>query len=506
MGWWRIEGRRVNQSDKNTSSDNIHHEPGSVTPPTTAQTPECERQTTNRSEIQSSHDAPAPPCRPRAPKKPMIQQDADVDVRKSTPSPLWRPRSPSSWTEPMSLRHVANGPGPTDSLAYLCSVEIQASGGDSGKTVVYTDRGLSRPLLEHFGAQRDPMDMTRFTTLLVSGSPLLLPGTGTFPHPQTSDQWRITHTVPTSVSIRREANTDTWDVSGLPAANTKTATSYTGSLYGNSGSFVCGGADGCRVQVVPTYNAPALPAGQTTDTRLTAPAPLTSVAVSVTAGTLFFKPSGSPTLQLYEDGPVGSDDEYMVFGYWREDPTSAAADYQVGVFAQAFTDNVDAATDGDGTSRPIPDNFTATYDGTAVGMYVEQDPNNAVDTHRQGEFVADVFLQVNGADESIQGTIDDFVTTPTGGSAEPRTSSRWVVRLLNAPDNGNNSSTAVIENLTGVKHGSWGYAYVPAHEHAAFDTPTATPTGTIPPAVTGTFNTRIEDFVHLLGAFGAEKR
>ena len=29
------------------------------------------------------------------------------------------------------------------------------SGGDSGKTVVYTDRELSRPLLEHFGDLRD---------------------------------------------------------------------------------------------------------------------------------------------------------------------------------------------------------------------------------------------------------------------------------------------------------------------------------------------------------------
>ena len=34
----------------------------------------------------------------------------------------------------------------------------------------------------------------------------------------------------------------------------------------------------------------------------------------------------------------------------------------------------------------------ATYDGVAVGAYVEQDPNDPVDTHRQGEFTADVFL------------------------------------------------------------------------------------------------------------------
>ena len=52
---------------------------------------------------------------------------------------------------------------------------------------------------------------------------------------------------------------------------------------------------------------------------------------------LYFKP-GSQALQLYEGGPVGvDDDEYMVFGYWREDPTSAAGVYQFKVFAEAET-------------------------------------------------------------------------------------------------------------------------------------------------------------------------
>ena len=73
MGWWRVEGRRVNQSDENTSSDNLRHEPDSVTPPTAAPTLKGRRRTANRPQIQSSHDAPAPPCRPGAPKTPMIQ-------------------------------------------------------------------------------------------------------------------------------------------------------------------------------------------------------------------------------------------------------------------------------------------------------------------------------------------------------------------------------------------------------------------------------------------------
>ena len=70
---------------------------------------------------------------PRAPRKLMIQQDADADARTSTASSFRRSRLPSTSVKPMSLRHVANGPGPTDPLAYLCSVEIQARPADSGE-------------------------------------------------------------------------------------------------------------------------------------------------------------------------------------------------------------------------------------------------------------------------------------------------------------------------------------------------------------------------------------
>ena len=314
--------------------------------------------------------------------------------------------------------------------------------------------------------------MTRFDL----AGPLMLPAS--IPQPQISMKWRITHPVSTSVA------TDPNSVGNPPAdaVAAKTATSYAGSLYGKSGSFVCGGTDDCQVEVTPTY-APSPVNGRHA---------LQSVAVVATGtgGTpdLFFKPSGSPTLELYTGGPVGADSEYMVYGYWREDPTSAASDYLVDVFAQAFNTNTG--------NTSIPNSFTATYDGTAVGMYVEQDPNNAVDTHRQGEFTADVFLEVsNAASTTIRGTIDDFVTTPTDGSAAPRTSARWVVRLLNTPDTDGN--TAVIDNLTGIKSGGWESQFVHAHQYATDNTP---------PAVTGTFNTRILDFVHLLGAFGAEKR
>ena len=366
------------------------------------------------------------------------------------------------------------------------------SGGDSGKTVVYTDRELSRPLLDHFGAQRDSTDKTRFNLTLAdadTATNLGLPAA--IDHPQTSMKWRVTHGFSTSVGGT------TADPAVPDTPDTKTAASYSGSLYGKSGSFVCGTVDGCQVQIAPAYANTAGDNGRFA---------LESVAVTATdSGTLHFKPSGSPSLQLYGGGLVGADTEYMVFGYWREDPTSPAADYQVRAFAEVII------APGGQAQTTVPTTFTATYDGTAVGMYVEQDPNDPVDTHRQGEFTADVYLEAAGR-TTISGTIDDFQTTPTGGSVAPRTAERWVVRLMNAAASGRtetdgiiDGTTAYIDNLSGVKRGTWDSTFVPAHEHADTDLDMADAQKT-PPAVTGTFDTRIENFVQLIGAYGAEVR
>ena len=365
-------------------------------------------------------------------------------------------------------------------------------GADSGKTVVYTDRELSRSLLEHFGDQRDASDMTRFnlTGPLAPGTDKEIPHFSTTPPVTTT--WRISHGIRPAVSQVDDPDfvdnpADDNDVPGkvfppnAVADNTRMGSSFTGYLFGLSGHFVCAGGTNCQVQVVPDYADTADSNGRYA---------LESVSVGVTAtggGMLYFRPGSSP-LRLYEGGPVGADVQYMVFGYWREDPTSAAADYEVGVFAQAF-DHEDTAVSTD-MSTDAPASFTATYDGTAVGMYVEQDPTNPVDTHRQGEFTADVDLSISGTLSTLTGTIDDFVTMPTDGSAAPRTSDRWVVDLAAGGD-------ARIRTLTGVKAGNWVSDFVPAHQYAADDEP---------PAVTGTFNTRVADFVHLLGAFGAEKR
>ena len=369
----------------------------------------------------------------------------------------------------------------------LRSATMTLSGtGDTGKTVIYTDRELSRKLLDHYGSLRDPADMTRFG--LETGA--LVITDGSIAHtttPTVSTVWRISHDITASVAAvdgddtdddPNDPSTTLRDDFPATAATTKMKNSYTGYLHGLSGTFVCSVAD-CQVTVtVAETNYGSLTNGRYA---------LQSVVVGTTVGTgtenLRFKPSTSATLQLYEGGPVGADTEYMVFGYWREDPASPAGVYQYSVFAE-----VEAATG----AQAVPGTFSATYDGTAVGAYVEKDPGAAVDTYRQGEFTADVQLTATSA-TAVSGTIDDFVTMPTGGSTAPKTADRWVLTLSSTPA----TNTVSLGQLAGTTVGGWNHEFVPAHATAAAATPTA---------VVGVFDARIEDLVSIVGAFGAEKR
>ena len=342
--------------------------------------------------------------------------------------------------------------------------------GDTGKTVVYTDRELNRVLLDHYDNSRDGTDMTRLditaadlgTGVTITGGVFNEASTvWTLNHGQSRNLAGVDHDSDSATPRQRPAD---------PAASTPRA-SYSGSLHGVSGTFQCGGAS-CELQVTPSY------AGSQGDEGTSFA--LQSVTLANVGGTgLFFKPSSSAaTIPLYSGGPVGVDAEYMVFGYWREDPSSPAGVYQFEAFAQAFE-----------TTTDVP---TATYDGTAVGAYAEKDPSEAVDTWRQGEFVADVFLEADGT--NVSGTIDDFVTTPRGGSTAPKTADRWVVTLADVTPGTDGDVTL---NLPGVTTGTWAFQLVSAHDNATDTTATA---------VTGTFDARIEDSVAIVGAFGAEER
>ena len=388
---------------------------------------------------------------------------------------------------------------------------------NTGKTVVYSDRELSRPLLEHFGSLRDTVNPNQlmftdeqlgFSMVDADGESTDGDAVATVGSSTIMDMWKLTHGIPKTVArdlITDEDGDPVLDSDGdrTYQANTerqaaKTKKSYPLSLFGIGGTLVAAG--GGDVIVTPTFEVdPDNPARSL----------LQSVEVSGTG--LRFDPSGSPSVHFYNGSDFLGDYEYMVFGYWREDPKSPASPYDsgaIGVFADAINHT---------TSVAVPATFTATYRGKAVGLYVEQEQTDAIDTHRQGEFVANAILRVGteagvaAARNTITGTIRDFDATPTGGSSEPESVGRWVVRL--------NTQTAdnpiTLNNQSGETGGAWNHEYVQAHQYAGgSDAERA-----IPPAVTGTFNAFIGDIardadvtsrvagdsLHIIGAFGAHR-
>ena len=392
--------------------------------------------------------------------------------------------SPVEITVPAKGRLTLKTSGKTTTLAgagIRSTTFALTLGGSPLKRLVYTDRELTRQLLAHYGNSRDSGDMTRLDIANTNLGTAVTITNGVIS--ETSKTWDIAHGVKTSlagVSVDHDSDPATPMQRQRPAnpENPKPKPKYSGKLHGVPGTFVCGG-DTCQIQLTPTYEGSENEVGDSFD--------LTSVALSNVGGTgLFFKPTNSAaTISLYEGGPVGTDQEYMVFGYWLESPKSPAEEPEFGVFFEAKDVT---------SSKDLPASINARYDGTAVGVYAEKDPNEAVDTWRQGEFTAAASLQVNGAPGTITGTIRNFTTMPTGGSGQPVTSSRWVVKL-------NPSNVVNFEGLAGATSegdGSWTHRYTKAHATAASDV--------VPPGVVGAFEAEINNLLHMAGAFGAHKQ
>ena len=361
--------------------------------------------------------------------------------------------------------------------------------GGTNTTVVYTDRELSRVLLDHYASTESMENPGQFTL------PSLTSTTNLY-HQTTS-----TLTIPERLLISSRGGLP----SSIPADETgdrgreEVRTSFSGSVQGVSGTFRCQG-DGCMLTAMGTYHdadddLPETPADPNANR-------LDMVTLVPTSGMIYFKPSNAAaSVSLCENTAqcLVDDTEYMAFGWWREAPANAVDEYKFEVFA-----NVEGTA---GTNSSL--DGTAEYDGTAVGMYVEQGGLGGTGvTTKQGEFTADVRLDVDFDNDAsdvndIEGTIDGFRTTPTGGSSAPTTSSTWVVKLVAADaanmDTLTGSDSATIPIRGASSTGAWSYTFVDNHATA--------PTGNDqlqPPAVTGTFNTRIPNLLHLVGAFGAE--
>ena len=177
--------------------------------------------------------------------------------------------------------------------------------------------------------------------------------------------------------------------------------SFSGSLNGVGGKFECADADCMTLTAVYESDVPG--------------AKLTGLTVT---GIETFKPN-SPTATVSlcakpRSQCAATDTDYMAFGYWRSETTDGSYAFEPFAFGPDLKSSAPTAA------------MNASFNGTAVGMYVEQDKAGAAITKKQGEFVADARLDHDGS--GLTGTIDGFKTTPTGGSSAPSTTG-WIVKL-----------------------------------------------------------------------------
>ena len=349
--------------------------------------------------------------------------------------------------------------------------------------VVITDLESTRRVLDHHFQQREGTDdaAKRGTARLVvdtnipfgasignilaSDSQIRITGHG-FPSTQT----KIPQTLKTPTTISGQV---------YPATSISATTTYS-----VSGRFECGVVTGCEVRLTPTY--------ADMDGTVT----LTGVALGVSdkdgndasSAVLYFKPT---TASIPLDGSLGADivdAQYMVFGYWLTEPPASTPDpeysYQVfgNVIGRAGTLEVD--------------DVSASFKGTAVGVYVAQSGTATDLSKRQGEFTAAVNLNVDTATPAnLKGNIGTFKTTPLGGSTTPTDRDQWLVDLASVAPGSVGTATIKIPGTT--SQGGWRFGLVGNHVGAdGADNPSA---------AVGVFDTRIEDRLHLSGAFGAAR-
>ena len=340
----------------------------------------------------------------------------------------------------------------TISAPGLRGARLTRTRGGTQKSVVYTDIELSRSLIKNY----DPdADATTLTFPLAD-----VPEGARADFLRDEDAVEITSHGFRS-SRRYEADgttlkTDADDNELDPL--TKMGSSFTGKVHGISGTFQCSTSCTLTASYSSDNKLETLTISDVADVTFK-PGSLTATTASTAAVSLCAAPRSRCAV---------TDSDYMAFGYWRSEPSNAQGDYEFELFAFGPT-----------LISTGPTGSTAEYNGTAVGMYVEQNQVGTAEvTKKQGEFIADARLDYDGSD--LSGTIDSFKTTPTGGSGAPSTTG-WVVEL-----NGDESTTLDRHGPDGV--GNWTHKFT-----------------TDGSAVVGTFESELEEVLHIVGAFGARQ-
>ena len=216
----------------------------------------------------------------------------------------------------------------TTSLAGLRGAKLTRKRGGTDTTVVYTDRELSRKLLDHYGSAVATAKTAGYPGQFQVPTAVFDKGDdGTNFFTQSKSTVPIGKRVSLSYSSTSIPSSIASTVTGSNRTKTQTKASFSGKLHGVSGTFRCEAAD-CMLTATGTY--------RDTDYTVTADQNKLYQVTLSSSQNIYFKPdSKTATVSLCADTAqcLKDDAEYMAFGWWREEPANALADYKFGVFA-----------------------------------------------------------------------------------------------------------------------------------------------------------------------------
>ena len=246
-----------------------------------------------------------------------------------------------------------------------------------------------------------------------------------------------------------------------------------GSFHGVSGTYYCtpAASSTCAVQVA----AKGFTLGGTADA---------DNAFTVGGGTWTFKPSNAEARVMSTP-----DTSYASYGWWLH--TAANGD----LTASAFVDRKGAAEAASGITAL---QGTATYMGGAVGKYALSSTTGG--TNDAGHFTARAMLEANFNDDTISGTIDNFMGA--GGAKD------WSVELMTSAisDGGAITGTAA-DAAAGAQMTQWTIGETAADAAGSWSgSLQENGDDGVPAIATGTFYSTYGTAGKMVGAFGANKQ
>ena len=209
-------------------------------------------------------------------------------------------------------------------------------------------------------------------------------------------------------------------------------------------------------------------------------------AIQFTAGTWTFVHDKDEKINV-------PDQHYLSFGYWMLKPASATGEYE---FASFYGSNGTAAETHDDLTG------TATYKGSAAGVYATQDTSaGQVTGASQGRFTADASLTAAFGTDTENGTIGGSITNfkdQDGGAL-----AGWSL-TLNGASLGNDSALAFGQSTTGTIGGS---TVLSGRWRGNFFEDTGQPGDATakPKSVAGQFDAASGSGFWMHGAFGASR-